>query len=571
MKLKLRTKPTQFVKGKTEETLCDIMKRYFENKFINGEDYENNDSEINEHLIDIIVTNKSLVETEQWKYRTESKFKQEEDINIDILSSKSNDYKNISKYIENIDLCNDKTNLPNVLIVCYHEKRVCSDIIKLCGIFGGIHKKILPNIKEKTNIKFHITLDEPDANIGVTKKFLKKIKPYIENDTIKGILFITATPVEEFWNMLLQNGIKQLLNTNRDTIHNFDEDLKSYVSFKDHNVIPNNNNTNNPLDYIAELFSKGKIKETTRKIIFAPGHIYTNKKGVGSHDEIKAYFLGKLYTVLLMNGKFKGFIYPNGDQITIDDYNIKYGIEGELRNTLQHWGKNNKETNLAITGYWVIERGVTFNTIDFNFTDLILSNYHLRVLKKLIQLVGRGAGGVKYVNKMNVFCTIKVKEAIELFNEQLNQICSLNPESFNRTDFSTNKNTIPVKLEINDPNLLNELIELKKKAKRGYKITFHDKLVRGIESGSILIYDKNNINKFNINSREIKDVRMYDKDKNHNINSRRFKNFSEAFHNFKTISQTCDETQYNIDLAKDKYILNDFVNEINIFWITYKV
>jgi hypothetical protein len=61
---KLRTKPTQFTKGKTEDTLCDLTQRYLFNI-----------DETNYHLIDIIVTNNSLPETEQWKFRTDKKFK----------------------------------------------------------------------------------------------------------------------------------------------------------------------------------------------------------------------------------------------------------------------------------------------------------------------------------------------------------------------------------------------------------------------------------------------------------------------------------------------------------------
>ena len=589
---KLRTKPTQFVKGKTDETLCDTMKRYEENNLISANDIDNYD-DIKTHLIEIIVTNNSLLETQMWKYRTANKFKEDSDIKIHILSSKSTDFTDIDSYISNIQQSTNKNELPNVLIVCYHSKRVSSDIIKLCNTFGGLHPMILPNIEQQYKIKFHVSFDEPDANINVTKKFLSKVKKYIYNKTIIGVLFITATPIDKFWNMLNKSGIKQLFNMNKDTIHNFDDDLESYRCFEDHNVLEYNNDTNNPLEYIQDLFSKKKINETIRKIIFTPGHNYTEKGGVGSHDEIKAYFLGKDYVVILLNGKFKGFIYPNGTKKTIDEYNDTHKIKGELRETLQHWSENNKKTNLAITGYSVIERGVTFNTINFNFTDMILSNYHLKTLSKLIQLSGRGAGGKKYVDIMNVFCTTDIKNAIEYFNVQHKKICSLNPDSFNRSDFSKTNNTIPVKLTINDNVLLKELVELKTKFKKGYKSKFHSLLVKGINDNSISIYDNNNINKFDINSRTIRDVRMYDETDilnkfNKDFNSgktkltyenylkkkkenRRFKNFSEAFNNFKTTSQSCNETEYNIDFAKDTYKLNDFINETNVLWITFKI
>ena len=54
------------------------------------------------------------------------------------------------------------------------------------------------------------------------------------------------------------------------------------------------------------------------------------------------------------------------------------------------------------------------------------------------------------------------------------------------------------------------------------------------------------------------------------IDVRRFKNFNEAYENYKNVSQSGDEKQYNIDLAKDEYIQDDFTNNINTLWITYK-
>ena len=160
---KLRTKPTQFTKGKTEDTLCDLTQRYL----LNIDD--------NYHLIDIIVTNKSLPETAQWKSRTDNKFKIFQNIRVHILSSKSDDFKNIRDYIENIFSCKTRKELPNILIICYHSRRVCDDLIKMFNIFGGNNY-----IKPDNKINFHISLDEPDANLGVTKKFIEKIKIFLD-------------------------------------------------------------------------------------------------------------------------------------------------------------------------------------------------------------------------------------------------------------------------------------------------------------------------------------------------------------------------------------------------------
>ena len=52
--------------------------------------------------------------------------------------------------------------------------------------------------------------------IGEIKEFIdfKEIKDVIDKSLITGILFITATPIEKFWKMLNDSGIKRLLNMN---------------------------------------------------------------------------------------------------------------------------------------------------------------------------------------------------------------------------------------------------------------------------------------------------------------------------------------------------------------------
>lgn len=548
---KLCTKPCQFTKGKTEETLSDLTKRYL----LNVSDTEN-------HLIDIIVTNKSLPETGQWKIRTDKAFKKF-DIKIDILSSKSKDYKNINKYIADILACKTKEEMPNILIICFHKKRVCDDLLKLFKAFSG--DGLIPT---GDIIKFHVSLDEPDANLGVTKKFLEQIKRFIDISLITGIVFITATPVEDFWKMLDSSGIKRLLNINFNNIQNFEEDLNNYRAFRDHTIIEHENETTNPLDYIKDVFSNGLINQNERNIIFAPAHLYTETEGVGSHSEVVSYFNDKNYCVFVMNGKFKGFIYEDKSKVELTQFNTENNITGELRESLRKWNELNPRRNLAITGYWVIERGITFNTTGFNFTHMILSNYHSSSTGKLIQLAGRGSGGKLYVSEMKVICTPKVKDTIINFNKNLEEICSLGPEYFNKTDFEVKNSTIPVKMIIKDDEVLKKVITLRDKAKRGYKEELHKVLEEGIEQNKILIFDRNNIKKFDISSRSINQVRMYkDRDK---IDARRFKNFNEAYENYKSVSQSGDKGDYNIDMAKDEYIQDGFTNKINTLWITYK-
>jgi hypothetical protein len=421
--------------------------------------------------------------------------------------------------------------------------------------------------------KFHISLDEPDANLGVTKKFLKQVKPFITAEVVVGILFITATPMEEFWKMLSDSGISRLLNMNYGNTHNFDEELENYRSFKEHEVTVLENETMNPLTYIEDAFSRcfDNEDETSRKIIFAPGHLYTETIGVGSHTEVVSFFNERGYCVLLMNGKYKGFVYPDNTRVELVDFNAKLGICGELRESLVKWNQLYPFLNLAITGYWVIERGITFNTIGFNFTHMILSNYHLSSINKLIQLSGRATGGKKYVGSINVICTAKVRDTIVEFNDNLERICSLNPENFNRTDFSTAKTMIPIKMVFSDQAVLEKVVTLRKNGKPGrggYKEQLHAFLVAAVAEGQIALTDRNNRKSFDISNRTLKTVRMYRE--GHSVDARRFKSIRAAFESYNNYAHSCDsEKQYNIDFVQDAYVLGDFVNDPLTAWITF--
>jgi hypothetical protein len=574
--------PCQFTVGKTGR-LLELIKISTLNSINLHEDKSNeinncNNETCDKHTIDIIVTNLSLQETEQWKTRANKKFEHLSDFRIDILSSKSKDFKKIDDYINILYDAESKKDLPNILIVCFHKKR-CDDIIKLCNRFCRKYRRVfLPNIERDTEITFNISLDEPDANISITKKYIKHTKEYIDKGSINRITFITATPIKKFWNMLNKNEINQLLNMeklfNKNNIIDYDSEKKNYREFCEHNIKEHNNDTNNPLKYIIDLYSNKIIdnNDNMKKIIFAPGHSYTKKENVGSHIEIANFFRAIEYVVFIFNGQFKGFKYPDGTEIELNQYQEKFKIgKGELRDTLRHWNENNPNYNLAITGYNCIERGVTFNTDGFNFTHCIISKYHLSCIGRLIQLVGRTNGSKEFVDIMTIITTSEIIETIKNNTKKIDEICSLNPDYFNKTDFNNNKsNTIPVKLIFNNINLLEHLIKIKEndKSNRKYKSQFHKLLSEGIDKKEISVYDKNNINKFDISSRTLKTVRLYKNgDK---IESRRYKNFSDAHNNCDSISQKGDNTNYNIDLVKDKYINGDFINYPNTAWITYR-
>jgi len=577
---------TQFTHGKTEQTLNKIGERYLINSI-----------STNAHIIQIIVTNKSLGETKQWKIRTINKMNEYENIDVDILSSDvKSEYHTIDKFISKIMKANTRNELPNILIVCFHKKRI-EDILTLFQMFCG-KTIMIQNVK----LRFNLSFDEPDANCGLCSTFLKKYKEYM--NLIETIEFITASPYSDFWTMLNKNGIFQLTNPhkfNQDCIagETYEEYLYNYRQIKDHIHLICNYSTNNPLEYIEHIFSNTysikdaedneiekpyiDMNDSTRKIIFSPAHLFTEKEGVGSHEEVVKFYNELGFTVYLSNGRFRGFVEPNGDRIPLDDFNTEHNITGELRDTMRKWATTYPEKNIAITGYWTIERGITFQTDGFNFTHAIISDYHKQLLNKLVQLIGRLTGNKLYIEtKCNLICPQHIIDTVNTLVDKTIELRKENPENYNATDFTNNHSSIPVKLTFVDEEHRLLCIESITK-KRNYKQNLHSLLKEGYKSGKIILEDRNNINVFTNDKKDksgntklfddihknISNVKMYSLNDT-SPQSRRFKQFNNAFNLYKVTSQTGEIGEYSIDLAKDRYEYDGFVHEVNIAWITFR-
>lgn len=582
---------TQFTHGKTEQTLNKIGERYLLNSI-----------STDAHIIQIIITNKSLGETKQWKIRTRNKMNEYENIDVDILSSDvKSEYHNIDKFISKIMKANTKNELPNILIVCFHKKRI-EDILTLFQMFCG-RTIMIQNVK----LKFNLSFDEPDANCGLCSMFLKKYKEYM--NLIDTIEFITATPYEEFWKMLQKNGIFQLTNPHKfkqehRTGDTYDEYLENYRQVKDHPHLVCNYSTNNPLEYIEHVFaSKCPVYETnadgeqvqidekpyvdmtdpTRKIIFSPAHLYTEKEGVGSHAEVVQFYTDLGFTAYLSNGYFKGFIEPTGERILLEDFNLQHNITGELRDTMRTWAKLYPAKNIVVTGYWTIERGITFQTDGFNFTHAIISDYHKQLLNKLVQLIGRLTGNKRYIEqKCNIICPQHIIDTVDTLVNKTIELRKENPENYNATDFTDKNSSIPVKVTFLDDAYRKLLFE-SVTGKRNYKQHFHSLFKDGYQTGKILLEDRNNVHVFTNDKKDesgntklfddihkkIANVKMYTS-ADTSPQSRRFAQFNSAFNSYKPTAQTGEVGEYSIDLAKDRYEYNGFVHEVNIAWITFR-
>jgi len=155
---------------------------------------------------------------------------------------------------------------------------------------------------------------------------------------------------------------------------------------------------------------------------------------IKSHEDMRDIFRLADYTVLVLNGRDKMF-YSNEGNISIEEFKHCHNIKGELKDVLVKWGELNPDGNLAITGNRLIERGITFCTSGFNFTDFIISKYHMKDIASLVQLLGRANGGKEYVSIMNIWAP---KEVINAANEQIeivNSLLNSDPEEFKEKDF----------------------------------------------------------------------------------------------------------------------------------------
>ena len=143
----------------------------------------------------------------------------------------------------------------------------------------------------------------------------------------------------------------------------------------------------------------------------------------------------KGFIVMIHNGKHKEFRFPGGDIMTIFDFNKIYNIDGELRDTLRKLNELFPTTSIAITGMRTLERGITMNTDGFNFTHMIISDYHAKKLNALLQLMGRSAGHVDYVKKMNIICSETIWNHAVEFNKNMEQLKIMSPDVYTAEDF----------------------------------------------------------------------------------------------------------------------------------------
>jgi hypothetical protein len=329
----------------------------------------------------------------------------------------------------------------------------------------------------------------------------------------------------------------------------------------------------NPLEFLQNIHKYNLLYGRGLRV-YCPASKFKNKENTGSHEEMTRYAISCGYTVLLLNGDFKGFIYPTGDKHTLKEFKEHYCLgDCELYDILKRWNRAHREQNLLITGNQCIERGVTFNTDGFQFTHIVLSHTVTNQNSVLEQMAGRGSGGKKYCKPCTFILLEKTKNSIQEGIDRMDDIMrNDNLKDLRADDFVINDGkTIPVKGIIRDSDILEKIHEIFRKSNKNLsnedKKNIHEILSLAYNEDKVELIDNNRI-KFNFNDYDLKTVRKYRL--GDSISVRRFKTFDQSHSNFKKSVQGVESEQYCLDFAQDKYISGEFVNETDVFWITYK-
>lgn len=523
----------------------------------------------------IVVCDNSLLLTTQ----TVSRGKTQQHINVGKITSNANGYCEWND-IDSVDKPDDKkirkknieqrvvSGEVNTIVLCSNKRR-----------WGDIGE-LINRYKDIFNI--HLWIDEADKTVGgidgSDSGSMRRIGQLNEWKTqVPLINLITATPFspKRKWNSF--NWIGQNFGGTVELIK-IDEIVgEGYHHLRESQFVKQDDTVDNPAFYAQEYLTNNSPKPGD--IFLIPGSTKQD-----SHYEVMDMCLKSDFFdyVILLNGRTKSI---ESDAVILDKSNPEFKRSLKIKEVaewLAEWYTeyNVKYKRVAITGNLCISRGITISSKTCQITHMIFSGG--RNLRENDQLMSRVCGYCYSAeNKPTVVCSQEVWDEVSKYQDVIIELSkmAMSPNHEERVldenkmnmiiqRFIKSNGTIPVKLVINDDVLLQNFIDLKVNHKYEYKKKFHNLLVNGIHESKITIHD-NNINKFDINSRTLKNIRMF---KNGDVvEARRFESYNVAFNTLKRISQSCNENEYNIDFASVKYVLNNFVNETNVFWITYRV
>jgi hypothetical protein len=541
-----------------------------------------------------IFVNNSLIEGDQWAGRLVSRGLQK----MRIFSSKSD--------VNNADalytLINEgqydeytKKYIPiNYVLQCTHPVRL-SDYCDDKRGYSGVVPSILKRMGDlHPHVGFVIWGDEIDKLTGLWKQYIPKLRNFTNVLQFNGI---TATPYTKYWELMHSLGfynvplIGSLPDTSEYiTISNHKHIYTDIVTMKspvinfeyllDHpgEICYTETDTETKKEIIRHTIPD--LKSNTGKVYYVPG-----EEAIATHDAISDIATRYKKNSLVINGKSKEFRYADGrPPVSIKDYKKKKIAAG-----LSYTDSNGKKipfvkmaamdiaicmfndpelglkaTDLVITGYNCITRGITFNRPDFQFSYMILAGYHYKEgskqMEEVIQAVGRGHGNASWVKAGIVF--LSPKHILEMVEEKIKQQIEhlrTAPKELKYADAFREPKGIPIKVLFHNTQIINRIREFKQLTEKR-RTEFMGILREGVRDGSITLHDQNSEIpsqvKFSFDEYIIQTKRMLEDVEK--AKSYRFPEFLEKYNKRMSYGQSIkEEGKFNIDITFIEQKLSD--------------
>lgn len=518
---RLLTRPAQFPQGKTATAIED-MKFLVQWLFDKSKTLEVGkpftEARRFKRIVHLVFVNNNLIEGDQWQDRLFQRGVQ----NLKIFSSKSDtsDVDNLNTLIGQGEFINGKYVPVNYVLMCTHP-------VRLCNFTGEKNGDSLLRRFETfhPDIGFICWFDEIDKFVSLLKDHIPRFQSF---NNVLMMTGITATPYKRFWDIMHKCGYYDV-----ELVGELPE-ASDYMTFQNHEII-----------YSDMLAQKSPVKNF-RSILENPGYIsYLDKDSEGNdvkhlvpdltdnhgdiifvpgesarktHIAIRDIAVEWGKNALVINGSDKSF-YRALDHATFSIYEYK---KEKIRQ--QHDAKKRgenldgspvfenmtamdvavhmyndpaldlKSADLVITGFYCVERGVTFNRPGFQFRYAILAPYHLRdgseEIESIVQLSGRTHGSKSMVRKITV---ISPKYIVEEVNDAIKNLIDFlrsAPSKINYACIYRQTNGIPIRCSILDDELVDKIRNLGKltEAKRDLMWSW---LKKAHENGTLVLIDKN--------------------------------------------------------------------------------
>jgi hypothetical protein len=587
---RLLPRPPQFPQGKTAtaieamKAINSMMAWIFDHSRASEIQARANGSHF-KRIVHFIFVNNNLIEGDQWRDRLIRRGVQ----NLKIFSSKSD----VSK-ADTLNTLITQGEYINGKYVQVDYVLMCTNAVRLCNFTGEANGDSLLRRFSQFNPEIGVMcwFDEIDKYVKLLMDHIPKFQAYSNVLTLNGI---TATPFHRFWNIMHECGYYDV------EIIGQLPDPKDYMTFAQHETIytdditikkPAENfqsfleNPGHELEYTdasGELIIKElpDLASNTGSIIFVPGE--PSRK---SHMHIADIALEHGMNALVINGKTKAFYRPV-DSAPLEIYEYKKQQikrqEKELRE-----GKvidesdlfinmtamdvavkmyhdpilKLKDANLAITGFYCVERGVTFNRPDFQFKYAIFTPYHFREgskeIESIIQLAGRTHGSKEFVRKITVLAPKYIIETVNKEIQDMIDFLRTAPSSINHASIFRDTNGIPILCNL-DEEIVEQLARLGKVNTREKKQQAGRILREGVATGKVSLSDKNkvlpNYMTFDLSKYEFEGKRIVEDEVS--VKNYRFPQFFDHYTKQKIYGQTIQRGHYTIDITKIPIKIND--------------